>query len=81
MRQTRFAIGLVSLAFAVSASALAQTSADTAGKKASRVLFRLRRRNRRPGSTPTAVGLGRSSKKGNARFVEKNMKSPGRLAG
>ena len=34
MRRTTFAIGLVFLAFAVSASALAQTSADTAGKKA-----------------------------------------------
>ena len=44
MRQTTFAIGLASLALAVSASALAQTSADTAGKKARP----FRRRNRRP---------------------------------
>ena len=34
MRQKTFAIGLASLALAVSASALAQTSADIAGKKA-----------------------------------------------
>jgi hypothetical protein len=34
MPRTTFAIGLVFLALAVSASALAQTSADTAGKKA-----------------------------------------------
>ena len=45
MRRTTFGIGLVFLAFAVSASALAQTSADTAGKKAPAV----RRRDRRPG--------------------------------
>ena len=45
MRQTTFAIGLVSLAFTVSASALAQTSTETAEKKAPP----FRRRNRRPG--------------------------------
>ena len=34
MRSTTLGIGFVFLAFAVSASALAQTSADTAAKKA-----------------------------------------------
>jgi hypothetical protein len=35
MRPMTFAIGFVSLALAVSASALAQTSTDTTGKKTS----------------------------------------------
>src|SRR5437762_5501850 len=74
MRQTTFAIGLVSLAFAVPASALAQTSTDTAGKKASSV----QTSESQAGLTPASVL--EKLKKGNARFVEKNMKSRDWLA-
>ena len=63
MRQTTFAIGLVSLAFAVSASALAQTPADSAGKKASSV----QTSESQAGMTPASAL--EKLKKGNARFV------------
>src|ERR1700757_2360174 len=69
MRQTTFATGLVSLAFAVSASALAQPPADTAGKKAPRV----QTAESQAGMTPASAL--EKLKKGNARFVEKNMRS------
>ena len=74
MRQTTFAIGLVSLALAVSASALAQTSADTPGKKAPAV----QTAESQAGMTPTSAL--EKLKKGNARFVEKNMRSRDWLA-
>src|SRR5436190_21867127 len=74
MRQTTFAIGLVSLAFAVPASALAQTSTDTAGKKASSV----QTSESQAGLTPASAL--EKLKKGNARFVEKNMRSRDWLA-
>src|SRR5438045_2308588 len=74
MRQTTFAIGLVSLAFAVSASALAQTPADSAGKKASSV----QTSESQAGLTPASAL--EKLKKGNARFVEKNMRSRNWLA-
>jgi carbonic anhydrase len=74
MRQTTFAIALVSLAFAVSASALAQTSADTEGKKAPRV----QTSESQAGMTPASAL--EKLKKGNARFVEKNMRSRDWLA-
>src|ERR1700751_1096508 len=69
MRQRLFAIGLVSLAFAVSASALAQTPAGTEGKKASRVQTSESQAALTPASALEKL------KKGNARFVEKNMRS------
>jgi carbonic anhydrase len=69
MRQTAFAIRLVCLAFAVSASALAQTPADTEGKKAPRVQTAESQAALTPASALEKL------KRGNARFVEKNMKS------
>src|SRR6201982_1414632 len=69
MRQTTFAIWFVSLAYAVSASALAQTSADTKGKKAPAV----QTSESQAGMTPTSAL--EKLKKGNARFVEKNKRS------
>src|SRR5690242_1343583 len=74
MRQTTFVIGLVFLACAVSASALAQTSADTDGKKAPRV----QTSESQAGMTPASAL--EKLKKGNARFVEKNMRSRDWLA-
>src|SRR6516164_5989183 len=74
MRQTTFAIGLVPFAFAVSASALAQTPAVTEGKKAPRV----QTAESQAALTP-ALAL-EKLKKGNARFVEKNMRSRDWLA-
>src|SRR5260370_3958312 len=74
MRQTTFAIGLVSLALAVSASALAQTSTDTAGKKALAVQTSESQTAMTPASALEKL------KKGNARFVEKNMRSRDWLA-
>ncbi len=74
MRQTTFAIGLVSLALAVSASALAQTSADTAGKKAPAV------QTAESQAAITPASALEKLKKGNARFVEKNMRSRDWLA-
>src|SRR4029077_2051371 len=69
MRQTTFTIRLVSLALAVSASALAQTPTDTAGKKAPRVQTAESQAALTPASALEKL------KKGNARFVEKNMRS------
>jgi carbonic anhydrase len=74
MRRTTFAIGLLSLALAVSASALAQTSADTAGKKAPTVQTAESQAAMTPASAVEKL------KKGNARFVEKNMRSRDWLA-
>src|ERR1700757_3915323 len=74
MRQTTFATGLVSLACAVSASALAQTSADTDGKKGPR----FQTSESQAGMTPASAL--EKLKKGNARFVEKNMRSRDWLA-
>src|SRR4029077_16373280 len=74
MRQRTFAIGLGSLALAVSASALAQTSADTAGKKAPAVQTAESQAAMTPASALEKL------KKGNARFVEKNMRSRDWLA-
>jgi carbonic anhydrase len=74
MRQRTFAIGLVSLALAVSASALAQTSADTAGKKAPAVQTAESQAAMTPASALEKL------KKGNGRFVEKNMRSRDWLA-
>src|SRR5436190_20874185 len=74
MRQTTFAIGLLSLAFAVSASALAQTPADSAGKKASSVQTAESQAALTPASALEKL------KKGNARFVENNMRSRDWLA-
>jgi hypothetical protein len=74
MRQTTFAIGLVYLALAVSASALAQTSADTAGKKAPAV------QTAESLAAMTPASALEKLKKGNARFVEKNMRSRDWLA-
>ncbi len=67
-------IGLVSLAFAVSALALAQTSADAPGKKTPAV----QTAESQAGMTPASAL--EKLKKGNARFVEKNMKSRDWLA-
>jgi len=69
MRQIPFAIGLVSLAFTVSASALAQTPAGTEAKKAPR----LQTAESQAALTPASAL--EKLKKGNARFVEKNMRS------
>ena len=74
MRQTTFAIGLVSLAFAVSASAIAQTPADTKGKKAPRVQTSESQAALTPASALEKL------KTGNARFVKKNMRSRDWLA-
>src|SRR5258707_10763264 len=74
MRQTTFGIGLVSLAFSVWASALAQTPADTAGKKVPAV----QTSESQAGITPASAL--EKLKKGNARFVEKNMRSRDWLA-
>jgi carbonic anhydrase len=76
MRQTTFAIGLVSLAFAVSASALAQTPASTEAKEAPRVQTSESQAALTPASALEKL------KKGNARFfeIEKNMRSRDWLA-
>jgi len=74
MRQTTFAIGPLSLAFIVSASALGQSPADSAGKKA----LSVQTSESQAGMTPASVL--EKLKKGNARFVEKNMKSRDWLA-
>jgi hypothetical protein len=74
MRQMTFAIGLVSLALAVSASALAQTSTDTTGKKTPAVQTAESQAAMTPASALEKL------KKGNARFVEKNKRDvPARL--
>jgi carbonic anhydrase len=74
MRQSTFAIGLASLAFAVSASALAQTPAENQGKKAPRVQTSESQAALTPASALEKL------KKGNARLVEKNMRSRDWLA-
>jgi carbonic anhydrase len=74
MRQTTFAFGLMSVAFAVSASAFAQTSTDTPGKKTPTVQTSESQARLTP-----AFAL-EKLKKGNARFVENNMKSRDWLA-
>ena len=68
MRPTTLGIGLAFLALAVT-SALAQTSADTAGKKA----LAVQTSESQAGMTPASAL--EKLKKGNARFVEKNMRS------
>ena len=62
MRQTTFAIRLVSLALAVSAPVLAQTSTDTTGKKALAVQTAESQASMTPASALEKL------KKGNARF-------------
>src|SRR5205809_8103779 len=74
MRQMTFAIGLVSLALAVSASALAQTSRETTGKKAPAVQTAESQAAMTPASALERL------KKGNARFVEKYKRSRDGLA-
>lgn len=76
MRQTTFAIGLVSLAFAVSASAVAQTPASTEAKKVPRVQTSESQAALTPASALEKL------KKGNARFfeTEKNMRNRDWLA-
>jgi Carbonic anhydrase len=74
MRRTTFAIGLVSLAVAVSASVLAQTSADTTGKKTPAV------QTAESQAAMTPASALKKLKKDNARFVEKNMRSRDWLA-
>jgi carbonic anhydrase len=74
MRPTTLGIGLVFLALAVSASAFAQTSADTPGKKAPAVQTAESQAAMTPASALEKL------KKGNARFVEKNMRSRDWLA-
>jgi hypothetical protein len=69
-----FTIGLASLALAISASALAQTSTDTTGKKAPAVQTAESQAAMTPASALEKL------KKGNARFVEKNMRSRDWLA-
>ena len=69
MRRTTFAMGLVALALAVSASALAQTSTDATGKKAPAVQTAESQAALTPASALEKL------KKGNARFVEKNMRT------
>jgi carbonic anhydrase len=74
MRQRTFVTGLVPLAFAVSASAFAQTSTDTTAKKGPAV----QTEESLAAMTPTSAL--EKLKKGNARFVEGNMKSRNWLA-
>src|SRR5437870_10897598 len=74
MRQTTFAIGLVSLALTVSASVLAQTSTDTTGKNTPAVQTAESQAAMTPASALEKL------RKGNARFVEKNMRSRDWLA-
>ena len=74
MRKTTFAIGLVSLAFAVSTSVLAQTPANTEGKNVPRVQTSESQAALTPASALEKL------KKGNARFVEKNMRNRDWLA-
>src|SRR5215831_20631456 len=69
MRRTTFAMGLVALALAASASALAQTPTDATGKKAPAV----QTAESQAALTPTSAL--EKLKKGNARFVEKNMRT------
>src|SRR5215472_12447586 len=69
MRRTTFAMGLVALALAVSASALGQTPTNTTGKKAPAV----QSAESQAALTPTSAL--EKLKKGNARFVEKNMRT------
>ena len=68
MRQTTFAIGLVSLAFAVRLG-LAQTSPDTAGKNAPAV------QTSESQAAITPASALEKLKKGNARFAEMQLKS------
>ena len=74
MRRMTFAIGLPFLSSAVSASGLAQTSADTTDKKAPAVQTAESQAAMTPASALEKL------KKGNARFVGKNMKSRDWLA-
>jgi carbonic anhydrase len=74
MRQTTFVIRLVSFALAVSASALAQTSTDTTAKKGPGV------QTTESLAAMTPASALEKLKKGNARFVEKNMRSRDWLA-
>jgi carbonic anhydrase len=69
MRRTTLGIGLVFLALAVSASALAQTSATTTGKNAPAI------QTAESQAVMTPVSALEKLKKGNARFIEKNMRS------
>ena len=68
------ALRLVSLAFAVSASALAQTSTDTTAKKGPAI------QTAESLTAMTPASALEKLKKGNARFVEKNMRSRDWLA-
>src|SRR5437667_221238 len=74
MRRTTLGIGLVFLALAVSASALAQTSAEPSGKKGPAV------QTAESLAALTPASALEKLKKGNARFVEKNMRSRNWLA-
>src|ERR1044071_4590422 len=74
IRQTTFVMGLASLALAVSAPARAQTPAKTANKKAPVVQTVESQITLTPASALDKL------KKGNARFVEKNMRSRDWLA-
>src|SRR4029077_16166533 len=74
VRQRTFATWLVSFALAVSASAPAQTSTDTTGKKTPAVQTAESQAAMTPASALEKL------KKGNARFVEKNMRSRDWLA-
>ena len=69
MRRIAFAIGLPFLTLAVSASGLAQTSTDTTDKKAPAV------QTKESQAAVTPASALEKLKQGNARFVEKNMKS------
>src|SRR3954454_1417889 len=69
MRQTTFAIALVSVGFAALASTLAQTSADTVAKKTPAV------QTAESQTALTSAAALEKLKKGNVRFVEKNMRS------
>jgi len=69
MRRTTLGVGLVFFALAVSASAPAQTSAETTGKNAAAI----QTAESQAGMTP--VSALEKLKKGNTRFVEKNMRS------
>ena len=74
MRPTTSAIGLVFIALAVSGSTLAQTSTDTADKKAPAV------QTKESQAAITPASAVEKLKQGNARFVEKNMRSRDWLA-
>src|SRR5262245_40633865 len=68
MRRTTFAMGLLALALAVSASGLAQTPTDATGKKAPAV----QTAESQAALTPTSAL--EKLKNGNSRFVENNMR-------